>query len=279
MKNTLILLFGVPVISACQLVDVDSVQQEVPVEVSETALLIDVDQQTPKLDGRQIIEKAHTAAGGDTFVNPGSLFLTGSNVIYGGDGSVRTWGEYAMWRVFADEKQDAHAANGKVRIEGWSDGELALLLSFDGESTYNQSGRMEDQTANAMWSNNFGFGAIRNALDEGWTQTRRSDRTLDGKPAHMVQLTDPQGGKTLFGFEHGTYRILYVGFDTPRGWHERRYSEFFSKSGTNWQQAGRVRLFYNGVMANEAIWTDFEIGETYPDAVFVIDEPPVEPSF
>ena len=184
-----------------------------------------------------------------------------------------------MWRVFADEKDDAHAANGKVRIEAWQGSKLAMLLSFDGEATYNQSGRMEDQSANAMWSNNFGFGAIRNALDEGWRQDRRSDRTIDGKPAYMVQLTDPSGGKTLFGFERSTFEILYVGFDTPRGWHERRYSDYFSKPGIDWQQAGRVRLFYDGVMANEAVWTDFDIGGEHVDETFVISEAPTEPSF
>ena len=264
---------------SCQVIPTEPVQQEVPVEIDGTVTLTNAVQSKPSLEGATIIALAHQAAGGDTFVDPGSLFLSGYNVIYGSDGGTRTWDKYAMWRVFADEKSDAHAANGKVRIEAWQGAKLAMLLSVDGEATYNQSGRMEDQSANAMWSNNFGFGAIRNALDEGWRQDRRSDRTIDGEPAYMVQLTDPSGGKTLFGFDRGTYQILYVGFDTPRGWHERRYSDYFSKPGTDWQQAGRVRLFYNGVMANEAVWTDFQIGGEYSDEIFVISEAPTEPSF
>lgn len=233
----------------------------------------------PSLEGRDIITLAHEAAGGETFVDPGSLFLSGYNIIYSADGGAKKWDRYAMWRVFADEKAAAHAANGKVRIEAWQGSKLAMLLSFDGEATYNQAGRIEDQSANAMWSNNFGFGAIRNALDDGWDQDRRSDRTIDGKPAYMVQLTDPSGGNTLFGFDRGTYQILYVGFDTPRGWHERRYSDYFSKPEISWQQAGRVRLFYDGVMANEAVWTDFEIGSALYDDLFVITEAPSKPSF
>lgn len=279
MKRTFGSISGALVLVACQAVDVDTVHQEVPIETTQPAPLASADQSTPDLDGHQIIAKAHAAAGGETFVNPGSLFLSGQNIIYGGDGAARIWDEYAMWRVFSDTKDDAHAATGKVRIEAWSEGALALLLSFDGEATYNQSGRMEDQSANAMWSNNFGFGAIRNALDEGWSQSRRSDRTIDGKPAYMVQLTDPEGGKTLFAFEHDTFQILYVGFDTPRGWHERRYSDYFSKSGLSWQQAGRVRLFYDGVLANEAVWTDFEVGGAYDDDTFVIIEAPAAPTF
>ncbi|MCR9193237.1 MAG: hypothetical protein NXH88_00820 [Hyphomonas sp.] len=267
------------ILAGCQMVADQPLDQETIVETDPAVELTQAWQFKPELDGRDIIALAHQAAGGETFVNPGSLFLSGQNIIYGQDGSRAIWDQYAMWRVFADEKNDAHAANGKVRIEGWSEGDLALLLSFDGVATYNQSGRMEDQSANAMWSNNFGFGAIRNALDEGWTQTRRSDRTIDGKPAYMVQLTDPEGGKTLFGFEQGSLQILYVGFGTPRGWHERRYSDYFSKPGVDWQQAGRVRLFYDGVMSNEAIWTDFTIGTVYADETFIIDAVPSEPSF
>lgn len=231
------------------------------------------------ITGATIISRAHNAAGGETFVRPGTLFLSGYNIIRGADGAETLWDRYAMWRVFGDEKADAHAANGKVRIEAWSGDAIAMLLSFDGATTYTKDGPMADQSANAMWGANFGFGAIRNALDEGWIQTRKTDRLIDGKPAFMVELTDPAGGKTLFGFDQGDYSILYVGFDTPRGWHERRYSHYFEKPGISWRQAGRVRLFYNGVKANEAIWTDFQIGAPLEDERFVIDEAPTEPTF
>lgn len=266
-------------LAACQVVSDDLLSQEVPSTPNPAVTLASAGQSKPQMDGQTIIAMAHEAAGGDAFVNPGSLFLSGHNIIYGRDGSAQTWDNYAMWRVFADEKADAHIANGKVRIEAWTGSKLVMLLSYDGEATYNKSGRMEDQSANAMWSNNFGFGAIRNALDEGWTQARRSDRTIDGKPAYMVQLTDPAGGTTLFGIDRSSYQILYVGFDTPRGWHERRYSDYFSKPGTPWQQAGRVRLYYDGILANQAVWTDFQLGVSYAADTFIVTEAPSEPSF
>ena len=239
--------------------------------------LANAGQSKPQMDGQTIIARAHEAAGGEAFVNPGTLFLSGYNIIYGRDGGAQTWDRYAMWRVFADEKADAHVANGRVRIEAWTGDKLVMLLSYDGEATYNKSGRMEDQSANAMWSNNFGFGAIRNGLDEGWTQARRSDRTIDGKPAYMVQLTDLAGGTTLFGIDRSSYQILYVGFDTPRGWHERKYSNFYQNANdgspeTPWVQPGRVRLYYNGVKANEVIWTRFVINAELPDCLFVLPE-------
>lgn len=279
MRTVSILVASGLCLSACQIIDEDLRDQETETTTTQMVTLVDAGQAMPTLSGAEIIAKAHAAAGGQTFVRPGSLFLSGYNVLYGRDGDTKTWDQYAMWRVFGDEKADAHAANGKVRIEAWQDGDLAMLISFDGQSTYNQNGRMEDQSANAMWSNNFGFGAIRNALDEGWRQERRSDRTIDGKPAYMVQLTDPTDGKTLFGFAHETFEILYVGFDTPRGWHERRYSDYFSKPGQSWQQAGRVRLYYDGVLANEAVWTDFEIGRPISDETFIISAPPTAPTY
>jgi len=236
-------------------------------------------QARPELDGADIIRRAHEAAGGDRFVRPGSLFLRGYNIIRTPGGGEDLWEDYAMWRVFGDEKLDAHQANGMVRIEAWTAGELQLLLTFDGESTFGADGRMEDQSANAMWSANFGFGAIRNALDEGWQQARRPDDFIDGQPAFLVALTDPSGGQTLFGIRQSDFAILYVGFDTPRGWHERRYSHFFSLPGSDWVQAGRVRLFYDGVKANEAVWTHYEIGEAYPRDLFQPAAPPVGPAW
>lgn len=230
------------------------------------------------LTGSAIIARAHEAAGGEDWVRPGRLKLTGYNIIYR-PGGTALWDRYAMWRVFGDEKLDAHSANGKVRIEAWTGNDLAMLIAFDGEATSNQNGPMPDQSANAMWSNNFGFGAIRNALDEGWTQTRTQDRLIDGAPTYMVALTDPSGGETVFGIRQSDAAIVYVGFDTARGWHERRYSHFYAKPGLNWVQPGRVRLFYDGVKANEAIWTDFDLSGDFDDALFTVTAPPEAPTF
>lgn len=235
-------------------------------------------QVSPELSAADILARAHEAAGGDSWVHPGTLKLTGYNIIRR-DGAEIVWDRYAMWRVYAEDKADAHAVGGKVRIEAWTDDTLAMLLTFDGRSTYNQNGLMEDQSANAMWGANFGFGAIRNGLDEGWSQSRLPDDLIDGAPAYMIELTDPSGGATRFGIRQSDHAVTYVGFDTPRGWHERRYSNFFAKPGVSWIQPGRVRLFYDGVKANEAIWTDFEVGEAFDDSVFVVTAPPAAPTF
>lgn len=230
------------------------------------------DRISPELSAAEILARAHRAMGGPQWVRPGALRLTGYNIIQTPAGPV-IWDDYQMIREFGDAKTAAHNASGKVRIEARMSGEIALLLTFDGVHTYNQHGRLEDTSANETWANSFGFGAIRHGLDEGWAQSRKPDRLIAGEPAHMIELTDPSGKTTLFGIRSADSRVVYVGFNTPRGWHERYYAQFFSKPGEDWVQAGRVTLVYNGVVANEAIWTDFETGGDYPDALFRVEAP------
>lgn len=225
-----------------------------------------------ELSAEDILAKAHKAAGGETWTRPKSLFMEGYAVMYR-DGKAATYDRYEMSRVYAAQKGDAHKADGKVRIEAWKEGERMFVMAYDGEKTYDAGGPMDDQSANARWASNFGFGAIRHALDEGWSQKRLPDDLIDGRPAHLLELTDPSGGTTRFAIATDDYAVLYVGFDTARGWHERRYSEFFTKPGVSWVQPGRVRLFYDGVKQNEVIWQDFELDVEFSDDRFVVAAP------
>ena len=88
----------------------------------------------------------------------------------------------------------------------------------------------------------------------------------------MIRVTDAAGGDTVFSIAQDDFAILRVGFQTPRGWHERIYSDFFSNEGDAWVPPGRVRLFYNGVKANETIWTAYRINAPMDDQLFVLGE-------
>lgn len=224
------------------------------------------------LGAAEILSRAHEAAGGETWRRPTSLFMQGYSVMYRNGAAVK-YDRYEMSRVYAAQKGDAHKADGKVRIEAWKGDERMFVIAYDGERTYDANGPVEDQSANARWASNFGFGSIRHALDEGWSQQRLPDDLIDGRLAHFVELTDPSGGTTRFAIAADDYAVLYVGFDTPRGWHERRYSEFFTKPGVSWVQPGRVRLFYDGVKQNEVIWQDFELEAEFADGHFVVPAP------
>ena len=221
----------------------------------------------PELSADEIAARAHEAAGGEAWRRPRSLLLEGYMVMYRGAETDR-YESYRMWRIYDWGKTDAHAADGKVRIEATRNGRIVFLLGFDGERTFNLDGWVDGSSVDAQWSSNFGFGAIRHALDDGWSLRRLPDDLVDGRVVHMIELLDPSGGVTRFGIDAVSFEVLYAGFDTPRGWHERRYSDYYRKPGVLWSQPGRVRLFYDGVKQNEIIWTDFTLDPPIADNLF-----------
>ena len=227
----------------------------------------------PERSAADILAEAYAAAGGESWRRPKTLKLTGYAVMHRG-GAATTYDSYEMWRVYDWRKQAAHEADGKVRIQAKKDGKTVLLLIFDGEKTYDLDGEVADATAGRQWASNFGFGAIRHGLDEGWTATRLPDDMMDGKAVYTIELKDPKGGVTRFAIDQASHQLVYAGFDTPRGWHERRYSDYYRKKGVAWAQPRRVRLHYDGVKQNEIIWTNFELDVPMPDELF---RPPTKP--
>ncbi len=221
------------------------------------------------LSAKTIMTRAHQAAGGDTWRRPQTLSMDGYAVFYR-DGKTVKHERHRMWRVYDANKADAHKVDGKVRILSEYDGQTVINLSYDGETTYTATGAQPKSESDKRWSSNFGFGVIRHALDEGYSLERLADDLIDGKPAFIIRVNDAVGGTTQFGIDQTNYTILKVGFDTPRGWHERIYSSFYSNNGENWVQPGRVRLYYNGVKANEVIWTSYEINSPLADCLFVL---------
>ena len=221
------------------------------------------------LTATQIIERAYAENGGDAWVNPETLYMEGHALFWRGERYVR-YEPYRMWRVYPQVKEDAHAADGRVRIEAFNEGEVVFQLSFDGVHTYDQTGRLAEAADSDRWASNFGFGVIRHGLDEGYQLRRGPDDYVDGQAAYAITIIDPAGGETLFNIRHDDFAVVRVAFDTPRGWHERLYSGFYRNEEGGWRQPLRIRLFYDGVKANEIYWTAFETGEAYPLELFQI---------
>ena len=204
-------------------------------------------------DAGQIVRLAHAAAGGDSWKRPRTLHLTGNATLYG-DGTAASRSDvqhYEMWRVFPAWSQAAHGANGKFRLDARNGDATLFQISYDGQDTWNDKGKVEQATASREWSENFGFGIIRFALDEGFSLTRMADDQV----AHSVRK---------------------VGFDTPRGWHERIYSELYmvqtaQAEGGRFQQPGRVRLYYDGALVSDIRWTGAVVDAPIADGVFVLD--------
>ncbi len=223
----------------------------------------------PKITAKEIIEKAHKKAGGEFWRRPSSLTLKGHGVFYRND-SAFIHEKHNMWRVFEQTKENAHMANGKVRIESFKNDQPVFIVSFDGKNTYDLNGKQEQSSADKRWASNFGFGVIRHALDEGYQLKLMPDDTIFKTPVHHIKVIDPNKGETFFGIDKEDYKILKVAFQTPRGWHHRIYSDFFEKVGYNWLQSGKVALFYNNKLSNEVFWEDFEVNETLPDSLFIL---------
>ena len=218
---------------------------------------------------RDIVSRAQQAAGGETWIHPRTLLMRGHAVFFTPQGAERHE-RYEMWRVYPAQKGAAHAADGKVRIESWHQGKRVRLVTFDGQRSYTLEGPQPPSEADRQWSENFGFGVIRFALEPGFRQERLADDVVEGRPVHVVRITDPSGQATTFSMAKDDHAILRLGFETARGWHERLYSEFFRKPGVSWVQPGRVRLYYAGVIQNEIVWTDFELDQAMPDGLFVV---------
>ncbi len=248
--NSLLLLFAATVMSA------------------DPAPVVDPDD----LTATEIIERAYEHAGGDEWVNPESLLMEGYGLFWRGTEDYVRYEPYRMWRVYPDEKSEAHAADGRVRIEAMKDGAIVFQIAFDGDVTYDQNGPIEGQADSDRWASNFGFGVIRHALDDGYSLTRLPDDYVDGAGTYLIQITDPAGGETVFGIRQADFAIVSVGFDTPRGWHHRTYSDFFRNEEGGWLQPGRVRLYYDGVKANEVYWTRFEINGEYSKDLFQLGD-------
>jgi len=223
---------------------------------------------------RAILERAVEAHGGDVWLAPRTLALSGEATFYDREtGAVRSRADdYRMWRAFDPDRASAHEASGKVRIVARSGGKVLFEIGYDGETTWTERGIMAKERADEYWANNFGFGVVRQALGEGFTLHRAPSRDVLGRPTDLVRIVDPQGAETLFGFDAESGFITYLAFDTPRGFHERLYADFV-RLPNGWVQAREVTLLYDGIKSNTVLWTETAVDEPVDEALFT---PPLQ---
>ncbi len=180
--------------------------------------------------------------------------------------------DYRMTRAFERGRKVAHGADGKVHIRAKAGERIIFEVGYDGETTWTERGVMPKAAADEYWANNFGFGIIRSALDEGFALARAPSRDVLGHQTNMIRITDPQGAETLFGFDVESGFIRYMAFDSPRGWHERLYDDYV-RLENGWVQARSVTLLYDGIKNNTVFWSETKVGEAVDPQVFA---PPTE---
>jgi len=218
---------------------------------------------------RATLERAIAAHGGEVWLAPHTLALSGEATFYDREtGAVRTRAEdYRMWRAFDPDRASAHEASGKVRIVAKSGGVVLFEIGYDGETTWTERGIMPNRDADEYWANNFGFGVVRQALGEGFTLHRAPSRDILGRSTRLVRIVDPQGAETLFGFDAQSGFITYLAFDSPRGFHERLYADFV-RLENGWVQAREVTLLYDGIKSNTVLWTQTSVDEPLGEDLF-----------
>lgn len=217
---------------------------------------------------RQVLEQAVQAMGGKTWLTPSGLQLEGEATFYRGDSSQPTShaGRYVMWRGIDPNRTSAHGADGTVRISASAKGRSLFEVGFDGRTSWTDKGILSKTAADAFWASNMGFGIIRQALNDGFKLERAPDRAVEGHELAMIRVIDPAGAPTLFGIDRNSRFIRYMGFRSPRGWHERTYDDFLVQPG--WVQARTVTLTYDGVLQNVVRWRKVTVNPRLDPALF-----------
>jgi len=230
------------------------------------------------LDARPILERAAQVAGGDDWLNPSTLQLSGHAVFYNPDGAEPRVcsDDYRMWRVFDPDRTASHNAQGKMRIRAVAGEGVMFEIGYDGETTWTQDGIMPRNEADAYWASVFGFGIIRRALGDGFTLTRIPDGDSNGHDTYKIRIADPGGEETIFGIDQQSHYIRTMEFATPRGWHMRVYDDFYTLTDPNWVQAGTVTLSYNGVVSNTVYWTETIVNAPIADRIFTYPPSPID---
>ncbi len=218
----------------------------------------------------EIIEFATHTAGGDHWRFARTNIMRGHATLCR-DGRREACAQadrYVMYREYPTDLDDSHAGSGRFRLDAYSGDQVLFQASFDGEHSWTHMGRVEDDEARETEQSNFGFSAIRFAGREGFPVERLVDDWIDGHACHTVQVGDPAGGDTLFWIDRDSGSIRAVAWPTPRGFHQRVYSDFFKADATGFMQPGRVRLYYDGRLTADVFWIEATINEPIDVALF-----------
>lgn len=221
-----------------------------------------------------IIRFAIASAGGDAWLHARTNVMVGrAELCRAGSHRCVEADRYVMHRVYPKDVAAAHAGTGKFRLDALAGGKPIFRYAYDGTRSYDQHGPLNEASAATEEASGFGFSAIRFALAPGYRTERLPDDDIEGRPSFMVRVVDPSGNFTLFGIDRKDGSIRYAGWKSPRGWHDRRYSEFYWIDEPGFLQPGRVRLYYDGLKTVDIRWTSASINEPIHDGVFVLPDP------
>ncbi len=218
----------------------------------------------------EIAKKTIAASGGETWRRPKTLQLSGTGVLYW-SGQIYRMTEYKMWRIFPDENDSAHTANGKIRFDAMEGDKVFFRLSFDGKNqiqTLSDAAKANEETLKL--NNNFGFSIFRFVENPQFQLVRLPDDKIDGHSAYFFKIIDAKKSETIFGVDKKSFYIRYAAFQTSISFQQRYYDDFVKVKGANFIQPRSLRIYNNGVKTTEVFWTNYKVNEAIPDEIFAV---------
>lgn len=216
----------------------------------------------------EIAKKTIEASGGETWRRPKTLQLSGTATLFW-NGQTYRMTTYKMWRVFPDENNSAHTANGKVRFDAFEGDKIFFRLAFDGvNSTQILSDAAKQNEESLKLGNNFGFSIFRFIENPDFLLARLPDDKIDGHPCYFIKITDAKKSDTIFGVDKKTFFIRYAAFQTPISLQQRFYDDFKRVKGVKFIQPRSLRIFNGGVKTTEVFWKNYKVNEPIADEVF-----------
>lgn len=221
---------------------------------------------------RQVVDWAVARAGGEAWLHATSNRMEGWAMLCRqgrADQCIRA-DRYVMYRQYPKDVAASHAGTGKFRLDAETGGRVLFRASFDGTRSYDASGPLPAEAARNAEASAFGFSAIRFTDAPGFTLERLVDDEVEGRPCLTVRVVDAAGAATVFWIDRESAYIRKAAWDTPKGWHERVYSDFYWVAEPGFLQPGRVRLYYAGAKEVDIRWTSAMLNEAFEDRLFVL---------
>ena len=215
----------------------------------------------------ELIQQSIDAHGGTIWNHPTSLVLNGCASLYDDGKKKHHFDLYQMHRVFPRRNNEARKENGKVSIIAKEMESLFFHLTFDGaQSEVTLSEQASIFSDHFKWSNNFGFGIIRFAIQEK-LECKFIEHDKDDH-CHYFEVIDKNQQRTLFGIGKKESFIRYMAFETPLGMHQRSYSNF-KRDENGFVLATHLNIKYGEDLFFEVNWDSFEVNVDIPDSIFI----------
>ena len=233
-------------------------------------LLFAVSISAQELTPLEIAKKTIAASGGETWRRPKTLQLSGTATLYW-SGQIYRMTDYRMWRVFPDENDSAHTANGKIRFDAMEGDKVFFRLAFDGKTqmqVLSDAAKLNEETLRL--NNNFGFSIFRFVENPEFALLRLPDDKIDGHPCYFFKITDAKKSETIFAVDKKTFYIRYAAFQTAISLQQRYYDDFVKVKGVNFIQPRSLRIYNNGAKTTEVFWTNYKVNEPIADEIFTI---------